>query len=373
MLNKQLWTGPSFSRRLELAAGQPSGFDYMRLALAILVVCYHSVVTAYGDDAQREFYATSFGQLARLILPMFFSLSGFLVAGSLERSPGITTFLGLRALRIFPALAVDTVFCALVLGTLFTSLPLREYFQHPDFPNYFQNILGIIHFQLPGVFEGNPSNTVNGQLWTIPFELECYIVLAALGIFGVHRRRGAFVLLLCAAVLALEFRVVFQGAQPWAGRLLVLCFLAGVALYLYREVVQSKPVYFALAAALSLISLITPKLYYLSAFPVAYATAYIGAFNPKKIALIKSGDYSYGIFLYGFPIQQVLVALTPLARDWRVNLLLALPATFFFAALSWHLIEKRVLAKKGVMKIIQAKVPPNQLPKFFDFFRQLKP
>ena len=373
MPNKKFWTGPTFYRRLELAAEQPSGFDYMRLALAILVVCFHSVVTAYGSDAQREFSATPFGQISGLILPMFFSLSGFLVAGSLARAPGITTFLGLRAVRIFPALAVDTVFCALVLGTLFTSLPLREYLQHSDFLNYFQNILGIIHFQLPGVFEGNPSHKVNGQLWTIPYELECYIVLAALGILGVHSRRGVFVVLLCAVAFALEFRVVFLSVQPWAGRMLVLCFLAGVALYLYRDVVQSNLIYFALAAALSLISLTTPKLYYLSAFPVAYATAYIGAFNPKKVALIKSGDYSYGIFLYGYPIQQALVALTPLARDWRSNIVLALPATFLFAALSWHLVEKRVLAKKGVMKIIQAKVPPNPLPKFFDFFRQLKP
>ena len=68
---------------------------------------------------------------------------------------------------------------ALILGTLLTTLPLGEYFAHPMLHSYFLNIIGDIHYFLPGVFDQNPSHRVNGQLWTIPFELECYIVLAA--------------------------------------------------------------------------------------------------------------------------------------------------------------------------------------------------
>ncbi|MBP7484454.1 MAG: acyltransferase family protein, partial [Aquabacterium sp.] len=117
----------SLSERLNSANGKPSGFDYMRLALAVLVIGFHSVVTSYGADAQAKFNQTLTGQIFGLILPMFFCLSGFLVAGSLMRSRSITTFLGLRALRIYPALAIDAIFCGLILGPMLTTLPIKEY------------------------------------------------------------------------------------------------------------------------------------------------------------------------------------------------------------------------------------------------------
>ncbi len=358
--------GPLLSERIEQTDGRATGFDYMRLLLAILIICFHSVVTAYGPDAQTDFNNTVYGKfLVPLLLPMFFTLSGFLVAGSLMRSKGITIFLGLRAFRIFPALFVDTLFCALIIGPLLTTLPLVDYIQSPELHKYFQNILGIIHYYLPGVFESNPSHLVNGQLWTIPSELECYILLSILAVLGIHRHRMLFLSMVISAMLILEFRVLYFSAEPWAGRLLPLYFLSGVLVYLFRDKVRWNAWLFGGSTILSVVFLSNPKLAYLAPLPIAYTTVYIGLKNPKKIGLLKQGDYSYGLYLYGFPVQQALVATIPFASTWYGNILLGVPMTFVLAMLSWHLVEKRVLSRKNILQKIHEMLPATPLTKLY--------
>jgi len=351
----------SFQDRIQATGGKASGFDYMRLILALTVIAFHSVVTSYGEAYQSAFNTTPFGHMFAVILPMFFSLSGFLVAGSLERAKGLTTFLGLRAFRIFPALIVDTFFCAVIIGAFVTTLPWREYFLHPEFLSYLGNALGVIHFYLPGVFQSNPTDMVNGQLWTVPMELECYMVIAAMALFGTHLRPRLFAALIVMLSLVLEARVLLAGAVPWTGRTLLLCFLAGVTLYINRSSIPWSRALFLLCAAFTVVSLFDPRLAYLSPFPAAYATAYLGLSNPPKIGLLQKGDYSYGLFLYGFPIQQVLMHVLPSARHWALNILLAIPLTFIFAALSWHLIESPILERKAILKKIQNRMPRNPL------------
>lgn len=349
----------SFQDRIQATGGKASGFDYMRLLLALTVIAFHSVVTSYGEAYQATFTQTTGGRLFSVILPMFFALSGFLVAGSLERAKGLTTFLGLRAFRIFPALIVDTFFCALIIGPIVTTLPLQAYFLHADFQSYLGNALGFIHYQLPGVFQSNPTDQVNGQLWTVPVELECYIVIAALAVFGTHQRPRLFAALILVFSLVMEARVLWAGASPWAGRTLLLCFLAGIALYINRPAIPWNRGLFLVCAAFMVASLFDKRLSYLAVYPAAYATAYLGLCNPTKIALLKKGDYSYGLFLYGFPIQQMLVYQFPWARDWLLNILTAIPLTFIFAALSWHGIESPILERKTILKKIQSRVPRN--------------
>lgn len=138
--------GPLVSERIADTGGRASGFDYLRFILAASIICFHSVVTSYGVQAQSAVNASPLGSVFRPLLPMFFALSGFLVAGSLERAPNLVVFLGLRVFRIFPALIVDTAVSALLIGTLFTQLPLPEYFSDVRFNEYFLNILGWIHY-----------------------------------------------------------------------------------------------------------------------------------------------------------------------------------------------------------------------------------
>ena len=173
---------------------RPSGFDYIRLILALSVISFHSLAITYGVAwagaafNRNAFVTPAVKMVTVFILPSFFALSGFLVAGSLERNRSLFVFLGLRAIRIVPALSVEVFLSALLLGPLLTKLPLAEYFTNFKFRIYFLNILGIVHFQLPGVFTQNPiPNVVNGQLWTVPVEMKSYVVLAIMALLGVVR------------------------------------------------------------------------------------------------------------------------------------------------------------------------------------------
>lgn len=346
MINSFILAKPLISERIAATGGRPSGFDYLRITLAFIILGFHTVAMTGGQPAHDVVAASPFGTFFGMLLPLFFALSGYLVSGSLERSKSLGVFLGLRGLRIFPALAIDTILCALVLGPLLTTLPLSEYFRHPQLIEYFQNIIGVIHYYLPGVFQHNPLAEVNGQLWTIPSEMECYILLAALAALGLHKRRKLLLGLVLAAVAALEYRVVVSGVPGWTGRMIVLCFIAGVIFNAYRDRIRLNGIAFIVATALTAVCLENPKLIYLMPFPAAYMMACLGYLNPRKSKLLESGDYSYGLFLYGFPIQQLIVATIPFGRTWYGNLILSLPVAIAFAVMSWHLFEKRALNQK---------------------------
>ncbi len=352
----------TLSDRLTATRGRPTGFDYLRIGLAVGVVGWHTIVTSYGFDVQSRAWGTAWRPLISSILPMFFALSGFLVAGSLDRTPELSKFLGLRALRILPALAVETILSAFLIGPLLTSYAASHYFSDPQFRSYLLNMLGIVHMHLPGVFNANPlPHIVNGQLWTVPFELQCYLALAAFAFLGIASRRNTlFVILLALQIVLLAVRVAISHGHEGTvlhGRLLVLTFLAGVALYTQRERVPLSPVWFLVSLALMIIGLSVPLMQYLTPYPVAYVTVWLGMTNFKATALHKLGDLSYGIFLYGFPLQQWIMTWGPWTHHWYVNFIIALPLASAVALVSWNVVEKPCLRLKkhlGFLRPIDA-------------------
>ncbi len=358
----------SLGDHLAAAGNRPTGFDYARVVLCVSVIVAHSFGVSYGFNLYQPL-PVSIRPFYSAILPAFFSLSGFLVAASLERSGGLTTFLGLRVLRIMPALAVEVLISALLLGPLLTTLTLGEYFEHPKFLAYFWNIVGHIHYILPGVFADNPAGrAVNGQLWTVPFELACYLALGALAIVGVAKRRLVFLILavvLPSAAIFLYLTVLggeLYCKSAWQilgqvnGTALVLCFLAGVAAYQWRDRIPHSFGLFVASIAAFTVMLYLPFGRAFLAVPAAYATVYVGVLNPRKIWLIRGSDYSYGIFLYGFAVQQAVASLGPWTHHWYVNLALALPVTIVCAALSWHFVERPALGLRAARPWLQSKV-----------------
>src|ERR1700761_9702307 len=107
-------TARNLSFQLSTAHGRPSGFDYMRIVLSISVLASHTIVTSYGIEAEKALWASPVGILLRFIVPMFFILSGFLVAGSLDRSKTLIMFMGLRVIRIIPALFTEVLISAII-------------------------------------------------------------------------------------------------------------------------------------------------------------------------------------------------------------------------------------------------------------------
>ncbi len=234
--------------RDEMRSGGPAttGFDYLRIGLATAVLAWHSIILSTGSTPlDRALWSGPFRFLPAAILPMFFALSGFLVSASLERTR-LHQFLTLRVLRIVPALAVVVVLSALILGPAFTTLPLRQYFTSPEFGGFFLNIVALVHVTLPGVFEHNPDpRLIASQLWTIPFEFECYFALAILSLLNLLRDRRALAqIIVLSALGATVCALLISPVSPFdhvPGRVLVLCFLAAVSLYHYRDTILCSP------------------------------------------------------------------------------------------------------------------------------------
>ena len=345
----------TFNDRLLAASNRPTGFDYMRLILAILVVCSHTINVCYGKLYTQEIWNSALRPLLAFILPMFFALSGFLVAGSLERSKSIISFSGLRLIRLVPAIAVDTAIGALLLGPLFTTLPLNDYLSNPEFHRYFLNIVGDIHYTLPGVFVDNPwPKSINQQLWTLPFELICYVSLIAMSFLGITQRRNIFMYVIVFFNFSiLVYFVFFKHAlreDVVPGPLLIQSFWYGILMYFFRTKLQWNQSFFLVALAATIVLLSVPRGDFLLPLPITYVTVYLGLLQPRRTWLITKGDYSYGIFLYGFPVQQAVVAvLGKIGHSWYVNLLIALPLTIILAAFSWWCVEKPAMKlRKGL-------------------------
>ena len=367
----QLFPGSTLSDRLVAVQNRPSGFDYMRIILALAVVLWHVNDLVWGRMGEA-WWQTALFPFAMLIVPMFFSLSGFLVAGSFERNKSLITFLGLRVFRIMPALVVEVLLSALILGPLLTTLPLGDYFSSPVFHAYFWNILGEIHYYLPGVFEQNPFTQVNGQLWTVPYELICYVVLAGFAVLGIYRKASWlwYALLLCYGLQVLNTILrPREDVISATGSTVVMSFIAGLLLYRYRTKISWSLTLCLVTAAVSLWLATIPAGQRFAPLPIAYMTVYLGLLNPPRNKLLLSGDYSYGIYLYGYPIQQALIAANPVFRVWYWHLLAVVPAISLFAAFSWWVIEKPVLGRKDVLKRLESWYMNNALVQQYRWLR----
>jgi peptidoglycan/LPS O-acetylase OafA/YrhL len=318
-----------------------SGFDYVRLVLASSVLMWHTVPLTQGMATAAAVGSGAWGTALNMILPMFFSLSGFLVSASLERSRSEVGFLYLRGLRILPALSLVVLISALLIGPTVTAWTMRDYFEGKTFFTYFMNLTGRIYDRLPGVFLGNPfPESVNGSLWTITYELDCYMVLAFLAVVGALKNRTVFLCIFAAMCVAEFYYIGMNPASPGGihGKTLALFFFAGVVLRQWRDVIPYSIVMFATCLAVCVLVIGDKNLMYLAPLPVAYVTTYLGLTRPKRIPVILDGDYSYGIYIYAFPIQQIVVNVV--TKDWRAHLVVSVILVGCFAAISWHYVEK---------------------------------
>lgn len=341
-------TLPTFQDKMQDAGGVTTGFDYLRIGLSVAVLGWHAfALTAHSPELDAEMWSGPFRFLPAAIIPLFFALSGFLVTGSLGRTR-LYQFVTLRCIRLIPALAVEITLSAVIIGLAFTTLPASQYLGSREFWAYFLNVVGNIHFYLPGVFDGEPSQgLVNGQLWTIPFELECYLALVLLAVSTVIRRRFAFTAIVAALSIAFTVRALtgppISGFTHVPGRVLVVCFLAAVSLYLYRDRIPYSNVLGVLSALAAAVFLQIPNASYLAAFPVAYLTVWLGLMRPPAIPF---GDLSYGVYLFHWPIIQSIVHAVPGIHSGLLMMLVSLPLTAVCAWLSWTLIEKPILVRK---------------------------
>jgi peptidoglycan/LPS O-acetylase OafA/YrhL len=366
--------------------GIGKGFGHLRLALAAAILFDHCFTLSTGSavvigtglaqsSAESASQTVAFdpvawfrfvflhkhnpdGHFALMLVPMFFALSGFLVTGSAYRTKTVTRFLAFRAIRIVPALFVEVSLSALLLGPILTIVPLSKYFSDPQFYEYFGNIIGRVRYSLPGLFLSNPyAGIVNGNLWTLPAEFYCYLIIGTLMVLGVLFRPAVFSVILS---LALTVFIVFEGwfrdnsasdVQHYTATAVVF-FFCGSLFFQKKELVPLNKWLFLFCAGLVYVSVVsTPTIHrwleYGNLIALTYFTVYIGFLALPRIPVLLSGDYSYGMYLYGFPIEQSLVAIFDPLRGHPFYLLgAALPLTMIFAMLSWHFFEEPAMALK---------------------------
>ena len=372
---------------LDQRRGIGPGFDFLRIALAVLILFTHSTDIVTGEYGE---YAAGVWQIpVRSLVPMFFALSRFLITGSAQRLR-LKDFILNRAMRIVPALFVDIVVAACIIGPIFTTLSLRDYVTSPVFWLYFTNITGVINYTLPGVFTHNINpSVVNGSLWTVPFEIGCYVIMSVIIVSGLLTRRlalatlsGFFCVVVLAAVIAfgrllpVPASTTFHGGFVGvisnftvnkAGYYLYFYFLAGCMAYLFREKIPfSWPIMLSCIFIFSAISLsgsfyaglMLTKILVL--IPVlTYATVFIGMLAIPKLPLYHRGDYSYGIYLYGFPLQQALIASFPGHFTIATHFIASLVLATLVAMVSWHGIEKPTLRLRRKFSFTARKTDPE--------------
>lgn len=342
---------PSAGDILQSNKGEGPGFSAMRLSLSLTILGAHSGWVAGADTT--GVWTGLHGIFLLSLVPAFFALSGFLVTGSALRTNAVRPFIALRLIRIVPALFVEVTLSALVLGPIFTTYLLSDYFTDVRFFEYFGNIVGRIRFELPGVFETNPAyDTVNQNLWTLKPEFYCYILMAAMIGFGVLKSRALFTafvaVLTVVATIAAYVRGfgVTEGNYHWT--VVVFYFLIGCVYFQWRDHIKVHWSLFLAAAGVSMFLMSLPRelAFFVPPF-LTYCVVYVGMMPLRLPASLKKLDVSYGIYLYGFPIQQALISQFDFVHgEGYVLFAVSAPVTILFAWFSWIWIEKPFLKLK---------------------------
>jgi peptidoglycan/LPS O-acetylase OafA/YrhL len=338
----------------EFSGSRNNNFTLLRFVAALLVIISHSVALSEGRsvlEPMESLLGVSLGSLGVLI---FFVLSGYLIAMSYSARHDLKAFVIARGLRIFPALFVCTLISAFVWGPLMTSYGATEYFKDSSVYRYvLDNTVFLLRRgtggALPGVFTSNPIPEVfNGSLWTLPLELRMYVMVAVIGVFGLFRRRRlvSFILLLALLVMIIAMQEKALRGLLWRPPAF---FLAGVLFYANRDFIPVNGLVglaLGLAAALAYKSVMFPILAGAFLVYAAFFLAYVPGGWIRKFGNL--GDYSYGLYIYAFPVQQTLAVIHPGIKPLSM-FLAAFPLTLGLAVLSWHLVEKPALALKEQM------------------------
>ncbi|WP_374434026.1 acyltransferase family protein [Inhella sp.] len=345
--------------------GSTNHFTFLRTAAALLVLWSHQHALS-GIPESGVLGVHSWGGLGVLI---FFTVSGFLVTQSWQSDPHMGRFALRRLLRIWPAFAVAILLSALVLGPALSDLSLRAYFYDHRFTEYLNNLVFRLRGELPLRFEGNALPTaINGSLWTIPLELRCYAILAVVGAMGLLNRRALVLaitlgLALLHAGVQLRGELFTQWVSPKIEELYFvefgIAFLMGVSVRLYWTELAPR-MHWVLLATLVLGGgswwLGRPVLSMLLVVPVAtlmFATrSWLGLRDMDRV-----GDFSYGIYLYAFLVQQLLIWAFRDHLGWWPLLGLTILVTVSLAAASWYGVERPLQRFKPRARRVAVPVP----------------
>jgi peptidoglycan/LPS O-acetylase OafA/YrhL len=347
----------TFQGRLVSISFRGPGFDQIRLIAATIVVLHHCRGLQYPNIQNDPLlqYSSGYMDFGRFAVVIFFAISGFLVTPSLVRDANVVNYAVHRAVRIFPGLIVNVLLTMLLLGPFLTTQSLSSYFSDPDLYLYAKNMLTLMVRYLPGVVahDGGPL-IVNGALWTLHFEVLCYVALAVFGAVGLLRSRNLFlvswfafyVIYIAINVDPTIEGVLFERFSTFVS--LFVFFGSGVLLYLFRERIPFSPI--LASAVLGLVIAVLP----LGGGPVVmpiclpYFMTFCGlSFLPGKVLL--RHDISYGVYLIHAPILAAFSLIFPSMHTWWIGAATVFLVTLVLAYFSWIFVEGPALKRKTVL------------------------
>lgn len=328
--------------------GRDNNFNLLRMLAALGVLVSHAFPLTLGHGFDDPLAPYLHGKnLGTVSVYVFFAISGFFIARSFANRSSFGSFFRARILRIFPGLMV-VLALIVVVGALLTTADAARYWSAVPM-YYLRNVtLFFIQTTLPGVFENNAYNAaINGSLWTLNYEVLCYFGVVISGLLGLSDKPRLFALALVGFLLAYwATAVAVESTRVNSMMQLGLPFAIGMAFWVWRDRIPLSPV---LAAGLALVAVVAhpfPVFIPVFCLALAYAVFVIGyARLPAIGAYNRLGDFSYGTYIYAWPVQQLWVWLgvaSPL-----LNIALSLPVTLLFAVLSWHFVEAPALKLKS--------------------------
>ncbi len=323
-------------------------FDFLRFFFAANILLAH--LCELSQNKSLEFLS-NFSD-AIIAIKGFFIISGFLVAKSFTNTPSLKYYFIKRAKRILPAYIFVLLFSAITLS-FFSSYSFSDYFSDINVYKYLgwnSIFLNFVHPCLPGLFENNLMCAVNGALWTLKVEEGFYIVLPFI-FYAINKSKKPFLILGSLYVLSLLYWFAMDSYlnQPLLAKQLpgyLAYFATGIFLFLnFDFVLQHKSKLFFVSLLVLIISIFSGfqiDVFYPAAFGTiiiiaAYSLPFLNNFG-------KYGDFTYGLYIYHFPIIQLFrqyylfEKYNPILMAFCV-----ISLSLFFAVLSWFLIEKRFL------------------------------
>ena len=357
---KSPWSRLRYRTIADEMVQRKDNFQLLRFIAAANVIYHHAYTIADGSGPPNLFESLGWWRAAPYLdVDLFFVMSGFLVTASFVRTKDVAVFLWARFLRILPGLLCCLLVTAFVIGPIFTERNLGVYLRDPDVMGYIvRNIQMRTDWikDLPGVFVDNPQKaTVNGSIWTMPALARMYACVAILGFLGILSKRRRFNIVvgsLVVLVICYEWKLPLLPGDEYA-RMAVM-FAAGAFVYINRSwLPMPRLLLLATIVAAFLLRSTEAYRYLFSVAEVMFVFWF--AYALKWYGFNRFADYSYGIYLWGYPSQQMVAAI-----DGHLSSLANAAIGFILALLlaigSWHLVEKPALRMKGALPALKRRM-----------------
>ena len=333
-----------------------NNYDFLRLFAAFCIAFTHSFnLLLVNNGEPLMFVSGNRYDFSFIGLSIFFCVSGYLITKSACTSKSFLQYCWKRFLRIQPLLIVVCLLSVLLIGPLYTSLDTTAYFANLSTWTYFRNIFPAtgIQFTLPGVFEKNiAESSVNGSLWTLIVEERLYLFMSLLFLAKHKKIYFVYIMLLINLLYMCRGFIFFGTIATYlnGGHIFyAMLFLNAGVLYLLNIDFCSlkKRKYWLVFIPVAIFCMVWPVLNFLQVMVIPFCVIILANIKGITNKAGRWGDFTYGIYIFSFPVQQMLIASRPYGGNPYLLFLETILIVVPLAILSWYIVEKKFLGMKN--------------------------